>query len=48
MPRPSETLPVQILQDGNQVCVLWGRDLQEGVGGFGDTLEQAKDDFDKN
>lgn len=23
--------------DGNQWCVLWGENLQEGVAGFGDT-----------
>jgi hypothetical protein len=34
--------------DGNQWCVLWGKDLQEGVAGFGETPILAVYDFNKN
>lgn len=37
-----------IYPDGNAWCCLYGRDLQEGVAGFGDTPEQAAADFDRN
>lgn len=36
----------QILRDGNQWCCLLG-DLPTGVAGFGDTPEEACDNFDK-
>ena len=36
---------ITISQDGNQVCVLLGDNLQEGVAGFGDTLADAVKDF---
>lgn len=42
------TLDVQITRDGNQWCVLYGENLQEGVAGFGDTLQHAINHFDKN
>ena len=32
-------------RDGNQVCVLFGDNLQEGFAGFGDTEQDAIDDF---
>lgn len=37
--------PITMSQDGNQRCVLFGTDLQEGVAGFGDTREDALVDF---
>lgn len=36
-----------ITKDGNQWCVLFGSDLQEGVAGFGDTPHLAILDFNK-
>ncbi len=41
-------LPVKIYPDGNQWCVLWGENIQEGVGGFGDTPILAIMDFNRN
>lgn len=34
--------------DGNQWCVLYGENLQDGVAGFGDTLMKAIYDFNSN
>jgi len=34
--------------DGNQWCALYGKNLQEGVAGFGDSPADAMRDFDKN
>ena len=34
--------------DGNQYCVLYGDNLQEGIAGFGDTLYLAILNFNKN
>lgn len=45
--RPSTRLRPRIFQDGNKWCALYGDNLQEGVGGFGDTPEQAFADFDR-
>lgn len=39
--------PLTMSQDGNQWCVLFGTDLQEGVAGFGDTREDALVSFSK-
>ncbi len=33
--------------DGDQYCVLYGENLQEGIAGFGDTLYLAILDFNK-
>jgi hypothetical protein len=33
--------------DGNQWCVLYGKDLQSGVAGFGDSPAQAARDFNE-
>jgi hypothetical protein len=41
-------MQISIQKDGNQWCVLWGRDLMEGVAGFGDTVENAVMDFARN
>ena len=32
-------------QDGDQVCILFGADLQEGFAGFGDNKHDATDNF---
>ena len=34
-------------KDGNQWCVLLGKDIQEGICGFGDTPVMAIYNFDK-
>ena len=34
--------------DGNQWCVLYGDNLQDGVAGFGNSPAEAMNDFDKN
>lgn len=34
--------------DGNQWCALYGKDLQDGVAGFGDSPREAMGDFDKS
>ena len=34
-------------KDGNQWSLLWGKNIQEGVCGFGDTPEAAVWDFEK-
>lgn len=38
---------ITISQDGNQVCVLLGENLAEGIAGFGDTLADAVEEFKK-
>ena len=35
----------EIHQDGDQFCVLYGSNLQDGVAGFGDTIYDAVIDF---
>jgi len=34
--------------DGNMWCFLWGDDLQSGIAGFGETVQLAVYDFNKN
>lgn len=34
--------------DGNQWCVLYGENLQDGIAGFGDTLHKAILNFNEN
>jgi len=47
-----EALPPHLLMkpnlslDGNKWCALYGVDLQEGVAGFGETIEDALKEFD--
>lgn len=36
---------LKVTNDGDQVCVLWGENLQEGRIGFGDTLSEALRDL---
>jgi hypothetical protein len=37
---------ISISLDGDQWCVLYGKNLQDGVAGFGATPAQAAEDFD--
>lgn len=46
--RPSIKYKPDISIDGNQWCVLFGDNLQDGVAGFGDSPQEAMNDFDKN
>jgi hypothetical protein len=32
---------ITLSQDGNQVCALFGDDLQKGIAGFGDNIPEA-------
>lgn len=43
----AESLRPRITKDGNQWCVLYGDNLQEGIAGFGDTPHLAILDFNK-
>lgn len=45
--RPSVYLRPKMYPDGNQWCVLYGNDLQEGLAGFGESPYLAMIDFDK-
>jgi hypothetical protein len=40
-------LKPKLSKDGNQWCVLYGENLQEGIAGFGDTPRLAIYDFNK-
>jgi hypothetical protein len=40
-------LKPKLFKDGNQWCVLYGENLQEGIAGFGDTPRLAIYDFNK-
>ena len=46
MTRPSVLYRPAISLDGNKWCALYGENLQDGVAGFGDTPEEAMQDFD--
>lgn len=39
---------LKISRDGNMWCVLFGQDLQSGIAGFGKTLLEAIQEFDKS
>ena len=41
-------LGVKPFKDGNQWCLLYGENIQEGICGFGDTIRDAAIDFYKN
>jgi len=47
MQRPSVLYRPRISIDGNQWCVLYGDNLQDGIAGFGNTPALAMADFDK-
>ncbi len=38
-------LKPELVRDGNQWCVLYGKDLQSGIAGFGDSPHMAIMDF---
>lgn len=40
-------LKPSLQRDGNQWCVLYGDNLQEGIAGFGDSPYDAVNDFNK-
>ncbi len=44
--RPSVLYRPTLSLDGNQWCALYGRNLQEGIAGFGDTPADAMRHFD--
>lgn len=46
--RPSVMFRPALTLDGNKYCALYGDDLQSGCAGFGDSVEEAMRDFDKN
>lgn len=41
-------LKPKVSRDGNQWCVLYGDNLQEGIAGFGDTIYLAILDWNKS
>jgi len=45
--RPSTRYRPSLSIDGNQWCAFYGENLQDGVAGFGDSPEEAYQDFDK-
>ncbi|WP_155956110.1 hypothetical protein [Pseudomonas sp. RL] len=45
--RPSNLYKPRLFRDEGHWCALYGRDLQEGIAGFGITQEEALVDFDK-
>ena len=46
--RPFMLLKPKIFPDGNAWCALYGKNIQDGVCGFGDTPENAAHQFDVN
>ena len=38
-------IDIKVFMDGNQICALYGKDLQEGIAGFGDTISEALFNF---
>ena len=46
--RPSVQFRPKLFIDGNQWCALYGKNLQDGVAGFGDSPAKAIYDFDRN
>jgi hypothetical protein len=46
--RPSAIYRPKISLDGNMYCALYGEDLMSGCAGFGETMDAAMWDFDKN
>ena len=41
-------LGLKPFKDGNQWCFLFGDNLQDGIAGFGNTVEEAAIDFYQN
>jgi len=48
MQRPSVLFRPRLFLDGNMYCALYGDDLMNGCGGFGETADKAMRDFDLN
>ena len=46
--RSSVLYKPELSVDGNQWCALYGKNLQDGVAGFGDSPDLAMKDFDTN
>jgi len=46
--RPSVMMRPTIAIDGNEWCALYGDNLQDGVAGFGKSVDAAMRDFDAN
>lgn len=44
--RPSVLFRPRVFVDGNQWCALYGKNLQDGVSGFGDSPAAAMQNFD--
>ena len=44
--RPFRLMKTRIFADGNEWCVLYGENLQDGVSGFGSSPEEASRNFD--
>lgn len=42
------SIKIKVYKDGNQWCVLHGENIQEGIAGFGDTVDSAIKDFNRN
>ncbi|MBR4552869.1 MAG: hypothetical protein IKO20_04015 [Bacteroidaceae bacterium] len=42
------TLGIKPYKDGNQWCFLYGDNIQEGICGFGNTIDRAACDFYTN
>lgn len=45
--RPSVQYQPKLKKDGDQWCVLYGNNIQEGCAGFGDTPQEAMEAFDE-
>ena len=45
---PSEIFRPSLSIDGDQWCALYGKNIQDGVTGFGKSPQEAMNDFDKN
>src|SRR5574343_767205 len=45
--RPAVMFKPRVFIDGNQWCALYGDNLQDGCAGFGDSIAEAMQDFDK-
>lgn len=41
-------IELKIFRDGDQICVLWGENLQVGIVGFGENIPEAVRNFADN
>jgi hypothetical protein len=44
-PRPQGVEHIIVMRDGNKIMAMIGPNLQEGIGGFGDTIPEALRDL---